>query len=88
MRIGKRTFAKRYTPPGSATFRNGYNEPGAPAMTLDETLEALEIDKKRRAYIKARKPSREQLFAAANMIAAGPASKKRVKLPVFSIQQD
>lgn len=98
MKLHSRTFSRRMYRGfryGSATFRHGMVEPGAPALSLDETLTQIEreLARQERAKIRAAEappapPSKRRIFAAANMIAASPASKARVKLPVFSIQQD
>lgn len=72
---------------GSATFRSGRKAPGAPGMTLDETLKLIEVEQNRQARTK-RPATREQLLAVSKAIAADPRRQAKVKMPVFSIQQD
>jgi hypothetical protein len=77
----------------SASF-NAYKGGGGVITTLDEALNLIDRTARARAATKRRNegvarlgPTREQLYALANMQAARPARKAKVKLPTFSIQQ-
>lgn len=91
MRFAPKTFMRKMhhnANRGSATFHGSQRTPGAPGLTLDETLALIEKEQHRQARLTKRPPTRAQLLGVAKAIAKQPRRQAKVKMPVFSIQQD